>query len=71
MNNDQNKSHDSTRRAFLRGSAATGVGLATAVIAPSAIAAADEGINREKEAKEQKGYHLSSHIVDYYKTIAS
>ncbi len=61
---------DVSRRAFLRGTVATGAGAAVAATVPGvAVASTAEG--HEEDSKRQKGYRLSQHIVDYYKTTAS
>ncbi len=67
MKKDENKKVDATRRNFLRGSAAAGAGVVIATVAPAAAVAAPE----EEVKKGNKGYHLTQHITDYYKSAAS
>jgi len=67
MTKDNTKSQVS-RREFVKGSLAASVGVAVAAAVPtSALAAPEEMI--EKPSK-QKGYHLTNHILDYYKSAA-
>lgn len=69
MKKDQKHSQDDSRRKFLCGSAAAGLGVAVAAAIPGAATAdADE---QPSDDGGQKGYQLTQHIVDYYKTTAS
>jgi hypothetical protein len=64
----KNKSQpkDQQRREFIKKSAIVGAGVAaTAVASTSAIA--DVGTT-SAEKPEQKGYQLSQHVLDYYKS---
>ena len=64
----KNKSQpkDQQRREFIKKSAIVGAGVtATAVASTSAIA--DVPATRA-EKPEQKGYQLSQHVLDYYKS---
>ena len=67
MKRDDDKKQNA-RRDFLRGTAAAGAGAAVAVALPGiAAAAVDEA---EQRPAEKKGYRLTRHIVDDYKTAA-
>ncbi len=68
MKREQKKPYDSTRRDFLRSSAAAGLGAATVAIVPTAVAAPDE---TESGVAEQKGYRLTRHILEYYQSTTS
>lgn len=69
MNSD-NKPLDGGRRRFLSGAAAAGVGTAVAAVVPagSALAGTEQP---HDEAGSGKGYQLTQHVIDYYKTAAS
>jgi len=67
MKKDENKKVDTSRRNFLRGSAAAGAGVVITAVAPATAVAAPE----EELKKGDKGYHLTQHITDYYKSAAS
>lgn len=69
MKEDNKQMPISARRKFLRGSLMTGVGVAAAAALPNAVLAAESDSVEKKE--EQKGYRLTQHILDYYKTMAS
>jgi anaerobic selenocysteine-containing dehydrogenase len=69
MKKDLKQSYDASRREFLRGSAAAGVGAVVAANVPGTAAAAAE--QQQTEDLLQKGYRLTDHIVEYYKTTAS
>jgi len=69
MNSD-NTPEDSGRRSFLSGAAAAGVGTAVAVVVPAGSALADSR-QPQADASDSKGYQLSQHVLDYYKTAAS
>ncbi|MCG6885748.1 MAG: twin-arginine translocation signal domain-containing protein [Proteobacteria bacterium] len=58
-----------TRRDFLRDAAATGGMAAIAAIAPGSVAAQSD----EPQAPDDKGkgYRLTPHILEYYKTTTS
>jgi len=68
MKKDQKQTHDASRRSFLRGSAATGLGIAVAASLPGTAAAAETA---QPEQDVRKGYRLTSHVLEYYKTLAS
>ncbi|MDX1824513.1 MAG: hypothetical protein R3354_07330 [Thiohalomonadales bacterium] len=59
-----------SRRTFLRGTLATGAGAAMVAAVP-AVAAADTSEASIDSDAQPKGYRLTQHILDYYKTAAS
>ena len=64
-----NKSLDNNRRDFMKKSALVGAGVAATTLAGTEAVAAvtvDEG-----EARQDKGYQLTQHVADYYKSAAS
>lgn len=69
MKDDKKKHLDSERRRFIKGSLVTGVGVAAAAVAPGAVMASDD--ESSDQTKTQKGYRLTPHILQYYKTTAS
>lgn len=69
MKKDRKTTLNSERRNFLRGSLVAGAGAAAAAVLPGAVIAAEPAAS--DEAKEQKGYRLTPHILEYYKTTAS
>ena len=64
----QTKQPDNSRRAFIKNSALAGAGLAVGSTLPGAAVAETP---TESAEKNDKGYHLTQHIVDYYKSAAS
>ena len=69
MKQKQKQSHDKSRREFLQGSASAGVGIAVAATLPGAVTGAEAETVASKP--ESKGYRLTNHILEYYKTISS
>ena len=69
MKKDQKYPQDDSRRKFLCGSAAAGLGVAVAAAVPGAAAA--DAVEQSSDDSGEKGYRLTQHIVDYYKTTAS
>ena len=65
-----NKHPNLSRRTFLRGTVLTSAGAAVATAVPGVAVASVAQAESEPESK-QKGYRLTQHIVDYYKTAAS
>lgn len=59
-----------SRRIFLRGTVLTGAGAAVATAVPGVAVASATDTGSEPDSK-QKGYRLTQHITDYYKTAAS
>ena len=58
-----------SRRQFISSGVVLGAGAITAVAVPSAAMAAQELPAVENE-KQEKGYRLTQHIADYYKSAA-
>ncbi len=58
-----------SRRAFMRGSAAAGVGAVVVATLPKEALAQPEP--EPADESKGKGYQLSSHVLAYYKTTAS
>ena len=59
---------DESRRDFIRKSTLVGAGVAAAAVVPgSAVASVSED---KPEAKKQKGYQVTQHVIDYYKSAA-
>ena len=67
--NKTNKKLDNSRRNFMKKSAVVGAGVAASTVAGGeAIAAVTTD---ESESKQNKGYQLTQHVADYYKSAAS
>ncbi len=64
----KNKSQlkDQERRAFLKKSTLIGAGVAATTMASTSAIAQVSGETTEKP--DQKGYQLTSHVLDYYKS---
>ena len=63
------KDLDKQRREFIRNSTLIGAGVAAVAVAPGAAAV---GVTSEKsEDKKQKGYQLTPHVLEYYKSAAN
>ena len=64
----KNKSQpkDQDRRAFIKKSTLVGAGVAATAMASTSAIAEVSGVTAEKP--EQKGYQLTQHVVDYYKS---
>jgi hypothetical protein len=61
------KADSGSRREFLKTGATLGAGAAVAALLPeTAAAVVDEDPKLEKN--EKRGYQLTQHVVDYYKT---
>lgn len=69
MKRDQQPTHDKSRRKFMQSSTAAGVGIVVAAALPGETLAA--GTKQTDAQPEGRGYRLTNHILDYYKTIAS
>jgi nitrous oxide reductase len=68
MKDDKQKTING-RRDFLRGSAIAGAGVAVASSIPSvSLATPAEGAAEDQPV--EKGYRLTKHIIDYYKSAA-
>ncbi|MCU7800081.1 MAG: transcriptional initiation protein Tat [gamma proteobacterium symbiont of Lucinoma myriamae] len=68
MNKDMNQSVDTQRREFMRDSISASVSVAVVAAVPGSAVALEE---ETPVIKKQQGYHLSNHILDYYKSAAS
>jgi nitrous oxide reductase len=55
-----------SRRAFMKKTTLAGAGLAAGAALPGAVVAATPA---EPEKKKQQGYHVTQHVLDYYKTL--
>jgi len=65
----KNRPVDKGRRKFLSGAAAAGIGgVAAAIPAANTLAATGD---EDQSPKKSKGYQLSQHVLDYYKSAAS
>ena len=63
---NKSKLKDQERRAFIKKSTLVGAGVAAATMASTRAIA---GISDQTVAEpEQKGYQLSQHVIDYYKS---
>jgi len=63
------KDLDKQRREFIKKSTLVGAGLAATAVAPGV---ANAGVADDKpEGKQQKGYQLTSHVIEYYKSAAN
>ncbi|MCG8488622.1 MAG: hypothetical protein MI756_14205 [Chromatiales bacterium] len=67
MKKKSRQTPDNQRRAFLRGTAGAGVGVAAIATLPGLTAASLEE-SSENKSEQQKGYRLTPHIAAYYKT---
>lgn len=64
-----NQELDTSKRDFIKKSALAGAGVvATTVVSGEAMAAV--GVE-DSQPREDKGYQLTSHVLDYYKSAAS
>jgi len=61
---------DASRRKFIRGTAA--VGVSSLVVSAAPVSAITDSSQAETQKEpEAKGYRLTKHILDYYKTLVS
>ena len=67
----QSDKHDSSKRAFLRGSAAVGATAGLVVATPAVASTPAEEVTPAAEKIEKKGYRLTKHVSDYYRTAKS
>ncbi len=65
----EQQTRDEGRRAFLKSGAAAGAAAVATTLLPSGVLAA---IDREPagSAPRKKGYQLSQHVIDYYKSAS-
>jgi hypothetical protein len=69
---DKSVTHDSKRRAFLRGGAVLGAGATIVAASPAMAVPLTDTAETEKAAEpEQKGYQLTEHVAAYYRNAAS
>lgn len=66
----KSKPVDKGRRNFMSSAAAAGVGGALAAAIPASTALAANG-EEDSDRKKAKGYQLTQHVLDYYKSAAS
>ncbi len=60
---------DSNRREFIKKSTLVGVSVVASSVIPAAAIA---NVNDEQaNSNEQKGYQLTQHVIDYYKSAAN
>lgn len=62
---DNSQPKDQERRAFIKKSTLAGAAVAATTMASSAVAQVSDEIT---EKPVQKGYQLTSHVLDYYKS---
>lgn len=63
------KELDKSKRDFIKKSTLAGAGVvAASVVTGEAVAAVSVD---DKEARQDKGYHLTPHVLEYYKSAAS
>jgi len=63
------KDLDKKRREFIKKSTLVGAGIAATAVAPG-VAAAGVSVDRPED-KQQKGYQLTPHVIEYYKSLAN
>ncbi len=60
---------DTSKRDFMKKSALAGAGVvATATVSGEAVAAVTDD---DSQTRQDRGYQLTSHVLEYYKTAAS
>ncbi len=65
----QKKDLDKKRREFIRNSTLVGAGIAATAVVPG-VATASVSVDRTED-KQQKGYQLTPHVIEYYKSLAN
>jgi hypothetical protein len=65
----QKKDLDKKRREFIRNSTLVGAGIAATAVVPG-VATAGVSIDNPED-KQQKGYQLTPHVIEYYKSLAN
>ena len=63
------KDLDKQRREFIKKSTLVGAGMAATTVASGSAIASVSTHNPEKP--QQKGYQLTQHVIDYYKSAAN
>jgi hypothetical protein len=71
MKKDKHTTSNS-RREFLRGTVTTGAAAAVVTALPrAAVAEPTEGVPLKDPKGGSKGYHVTQHVIDYYRTARS
>ncbi len=68
MTNDNEQSQGLSRREFVKSAMTTSVSVAVVAAVPASAIADQSG--EIEQASKQKGYHVTNHILDYYKAAA-
>ena len=68
MKKDMKQPVDVRRREFMRDSISASVSVAVVASVPMSVLAGEE---ESTVIKKQQGYHLTNHILEYYKSAAS
>jgi len=69
IKNDLDKnSLNKTRRDFIKNSTLVGAGVAATTVLPGVAVASTE---IEKPEEKQRGYQVTEHVLEYYKSAAS
>jgi shikimate 5-dehydrogenase len=63
------KDLDKKRREFIKKSTLVGAGIAATAVVPG-VATAGVSVDRPED-KQQKGYQLTPHVIEYYKSLAN
>lgn len=58
--------HNQNRRSFLKKSTLVGAGVVVTTTVPAAALA--NAADQAPDTEQQKGYHVTQHIIDYYKS---
>jgi len=58
---------DQQRREFIKKTTLVGVGVATASVLPGTVGA---NVTEQEPDTRQKGYRVTQHVIDYYKSAA-
>ncbi len=62
---------DSQRREFITKSTLLGAGLVASCVLPDTAIATGTEPELKPETSQKKGYQLTQHVIDYYKSAAS
>ena len=65
-NHPEKQLKNQQRREFIKKSTIVGAGVAATAVASTSVIAGDVTASTEKSA--QKGYQLTQHVLDYYKS---
>lgn len=63
---NETKPKDQERRAFIKKSTIVGATVAATAVASTSVVA--DVVSASTEKPEQKGYHVTQHVLDYYKS---